>query len=632
MDFVKTCPQRSIEQPTGEAFSFSDFNNCAMGELNEQIARYQDFSSRCFWQEIAIVITLVISFALAYILCHMGGIEYGTFLHGKILYGVFVFFNIYAASQAFYSWAVLGNKSVTRDYMFFWASSFVGAALGNSIDFALWANNSVPFKQNVLTNLIFVFSLILSFPGIHFLAQVCQVKISRQPALYFLPFVFTFAIIPAYMNLDIIRSIINAASIESINRIPHLKEFFFGVFYSLVGGYLSALSLYIWQTGKGRLVHSARLIAIGTVIFSFGCSIYAGMFPSAKLLDIPANPSHILIALGYVLVALGIRRSEKTVKALMMLESNRLPAAITLAEFFGETEGLAVYKRLESNVRETLLELMKSREETQLKQEEIGQLEQEVRLRKQTEHELMIAKERAEEASRAKSEFLALMSHELKTPLTAIKGYSALLKDKTLEKLTESKKIANVASEIEVNANHLAEMVNDLLEFSRLEGGCFKYEKDVFRLSEILGYIRSISATHQKTSACQYTEIIPDENIELDANRQVLQQIITNLLINAFKFCNKTNVTLEIKKSASASGDLLIVVSDNGIGIAEDQQSKIFEAFYQVSLGTKRKYSGIGLGLSIVKKLVTWLDGKINLDSAPGKGSRFEITLPVIVS
>ncbi|PKL48293.1 MAG: hypothetical protein CVV42_09970 [Candidatus Riflebacteria bacterium HGW-Riflebacteria-2] len=628
MDRESVIDQQRPATQNEEFFSLTEFSSEAEANVNEQVARYQEFSTRCFWQEIAVTGILLFVFALAYLLCYQSGIEYGSFLHGKILYAVFTIFNVYAAGQAFYSWAVLGNKSVARDFMFFWAVAFIGAAIGNSIDFALWASETCLFKQNMLTNLIFVFSLILSFPGIHFLAQVCQVKINKQPVIYFVPFVLIFAIIPAYMNLTIVRSMINAGNIETISQIPNIKEFIFGIIYSLVGAYLSALSLFIWQTGKGRLVHSARLIAIGTVIFSFGCSIYAGLFPSVPLLHIPGNPIHILIAMGYVLVALGIRRSEKTVKALMSLETDRLPAAITLVEIFGETEGLVFYNRLKNNIKATLLELLKSREETQHKQQEIGLLEQEVRLRKQTENELLIAKERAEEASRAKSEFLALMSHELKTPLTAIKGYSALLKNQTLEKLIESQKVTKVASEIEVNSNHLDQMVTDLLEFSQLEGGSIKYEKEVFSLNEILSYIRSISSTHQKASDCLYTEIIPDESIIIEANRQVLKQIITNLLVNAFKFCNKTSVTLEIQKSAGA---LKIAVSDMGIGIAEDQQQKIFEAFYQVSLGTRRKYGGIGLGLSIVKKLVSWLNGNIALVSAPDQGSRFEVSLPIIV-
>lgn len=611
-----------------EAAPLSEFSVEAGDDVNQQLARYRDFSSRCLFQEMAIIGIVVFAFALTYLFCHLAGLEYGSFLHGKILYAVFVLFNVYAAGQCFYSWAILGNKSVARDYMFFWAVAFTGAAIGNSIDFAIWASEIGPFKQNMLTNLIFVFSLILSFPGMYFLAQVCQVRVNKQPVSYFLPLAITFAIIPAYMNHGILQSIINAGNILQISRIPNIKEFLFGILYALVSGYLSSLSLFIWQTGKGRLVYSARLIAIGILIFGFGCSVYAGLFPSLPLLHIPGNPVHILIALGYVMVALGLRRTEKTIKILLKPESDKLPPVVTLAEIFGENEGLAVYQRLEENVKATLIKLMKSREETLLKQEEIGLLEQEIRLRKKTELELLIAKDRAEEASRAKSEFLALISHELKTPLTVIRGYSALLNTKALEKLIESQKISGVACEIDANSQHLEKMVNDLLEFSRLESGSLKYEKEIFALGEILGFVRSVSYTHQEAGNCQYTEIIPDESVKIEANRLAVQQIIANLLVNAFKFCNQTSVTLEIKKTA---GNLMIAVSDKGIGIAEDQQGKIFEAFYQVSLGIKKKYGGIGLGLSIVQKFVTGLNGTISIKSSPGHGSCFEVSLPIVV-
>ncbi len=610
-----------------EAVSLSEFGDNTPVDTRQQVAGYHDFFTRCFFQEMTVVSLVISAFALAYLFCHLAGLEYGTILHGKVLYTVFVLCNVYAAGQCFYSWAVLNNKSVARDYMFFWAVAFTGAAVGNFIDFAIWAGEIGPFKQNMLTNLIFVFSLILSFPGMHFLAQVCQVKVTMQPALYFLPLAITFAMIPTYMNSSILHRILEAGSVLDISHIPNIKEFLFGIFYALVAGYLSSLSLFIWQTGKGRLVHSARLIAAGTVVFSFGCAIYAGLFPVVPLLHIPGNPVHIPIALGYVLVALGLRRTEKTIKFLMNPESEKLPPVMTLVEIFGANEGFAVYKQLENNIRKALLELSKSRAETQMKQEEIGQLEKEIRLRKATENELMIAKVRAEEASCAKSEFLALISHELKTPLTVIRGYSALLKNKSLEKILESQKIAGIAGEIEENSCLLEKMVNDLLEFSRLESGSLKFEKEIFCLGEILNFIRSISITHQKTSECEYTELIPDESLKIQANRQAIEQIIANLLVNAFKFCNKTSVTLELKKEVQ---NLKIVVADRGIGIPADLHEKIFESFFQVSLGTKKKYGGIGLGLSIVKKLVSGLNGKIFLESTPGQGSRFEVILPVL--
>ena len=204
-------------------------------------------------------------------------------------------FNIYAAGQAFYSWAVLSSKSMARDYMLFYALGFIGAAIGNSLDFLLWAGGMGDFKQNLLTNLIFVFSLMLSFPAIHFLAQVCRVKFTRQPILYYLLFIITFSVIPTMMNQEILNSILQAGNIEEISKINNLKEFLFGIFYSMVGGYLSSVGLFIWQTGRGRLVASARLIAIGTVVFSFGCSVYHTCFHICSSLSLLSASSNVFL-------------------------------------------------------------------------------------------------------------------------------------------------------------------------------------------------------------------------------------------------------------------------------------------------------------------------------------------------
>ncbi|MEW6709830.1 MAG: HAMP domain-containing sensor histidine kinase [Candidatus Riflebacteria bacterium] len=597
-------------------------------ELKDQIEKYNILFKACSFQELAIIWSVAIGFSLAYLACYLLKIDYGTFLHGKILYFVFCSFNIFAASQAFYSWAVLSSKSVARDYMFFLSIFFIGAAMGNSIDYILWINEVTQFKQSMFTNLVFVFAMLLAFPGIHFLGQVCRVQFNRQPWIYYFLFVTTYAMIPTTMNLDIMTRIFNAGSLETLSAIPNLKEFLFGVLYSMTGGYLASVSLYVWQTGTGKLVYSARLIALGMVAMSFGCAIYAGLFPKVPILEIPSNPVNMIIAMGYVLVACGVRRTQATIKILLALDTNKLPPAITLTELFGESEGLAVYRRLENNIKTTITELMKSREETQQKQEAIGELEREIKLRQKTEEQLLLAKERAEDASKAKSEFLAMMSHELKTPLTAIKGYSALLRSGSLQKLYESGKIAEIASQIESSSDTLKAMVEGLLEFSQLESGNYNYVKEVFLIQDLLPFIRSISDTHKKGFNADFRELITDPLLKLEADKPSIQHIISNLLVNAFKFSNGTPVTLEISKVGK---DLVIVVTDDGIGISKEQQEKIFDAFYQVSLGTNRKYGGIGLGLSIVKKLVSGLNGEIRVESKLGSGSRFEVVLPGLV-
>lgn len=600
-------------------------------EFEEQVTKYKNLTGRYSLQELAILWSVALGFIGAYVACYFLKIDYGTPLHARIMYGVFVFFNIFAAAQTFLSWARLTSKSVVRDYMFFLSISFIGAAIGNSIDYVLWVSEITAFKQSMLTNLIFIFSMLLAFPGIHFLGKVCRAKFSRQPLAYYVVIIATYAMIPLFMNPEILKILGSYGSIghaEYFEKLGIYKEFFFGVLYSMVGGYLAAVSLFVWRTGEGKLVASARLIALGMVAMSFGCAIYAGLFALVPIEEIPSSSVNLIIAMGYVLVACGVRRTETTMKTLLALDSPRLPPALTLIELFGKSEGLAVYKRLENNIKSTLLALMKSREETQLKQEAIGELEHEIKLRKKTERDLIYAKEKAEEASKAKSEFLAMMSHELKTPLTAIKGYSELLKGDTCESIVSAGKISDVAGQIATNSDSLEAMVNGLLEFSQLESGNFAYKSEVFSLNDILPYIRSISNEHRKSARCSYDEVVPDSNIKLETDKQALQHIITNLLVNAFKFCNATNVTLEIRRSAD---DILIAVSDGGIGISAEDQEKIFQAFYQVSLGNKRKYRGIGLGLSIVKKMTDGLKGRISVVSELNKGSKFEVILPKVI-
>ncbi len=617
----------SVEPGTDEISGDCDVTRDASMQ-QEHLDRYSRYSHQCLTHEILTVWAIVLGFALAYGCCYYFNVSYGTFLHAKILYAVFVACNIFAAGQAFYSWAVLVNKSVARDFMFFLCISFIGAAAGNSIDYVIWVGEMTGFKQSMFTNLIFVFSMLLAFPGIHFLGQVCRVRFNKQPILYYLIFIAVYAMIPALMNIEKLKELITAEQFSQIAKIQNIKEFLFGILYSMTGGYLASMSLYIWQTGHGRLVQSARLVALGMVALSFGCAIYAGLFPQMPSLQIAANPVNLIIAIGYVLTSLGVRRAGFTIRMLSAFDSHRLPPAAALMEIFGESEGISVYKRLEKNIRSTLLELMKSREETQLKKEEISELEHEINRRKKIEQELILAKREAEELSEAKSQFLAMMSHELKTPLTAIKGYSALLKGKTLQTLLESGKVSEISTQIEANSDYLNEMVNSLLEFSQLENGTFSYQNERFRIEEILPYLRSICSTHSRIAGCGFVEKIESGDLIIEGDRQAVQQIISNLLVNAFKFCAGTDVRLFIGSNGS---DLIIRVNDSGIGIAQDEQEKIFDAFYQVSLGKKRKFGGIGLGLSIVKKVVCDLNGKISVKSNLDQGAEFEVVLPICV-
>jgi signal transduction histidine kinase len=443
-------------------------------------------------------------------------------------------------------------------------------------------------------------------PGIHLLGRVCRVEFSKQPVIYYLTIISIYILIPALMN---------SSSLGSVSESDNFKEFIFGLLYAIGIGYLAAIAIHLWRMAKGRLFLAARLLCLGMIAMSFGCAIYAGLFPRTPAAEIPSSPVHIIIALGYVVCALGIRRTEQTINSIFNLKASKLPPWFTLVELFGKSEGLDVYKRLEESIKATLNELSKAKLETQAKLVAIGELEQEIKLRKKTERDLIFAKEKAEEANRAKSQFLAMMSHELKTPLTAIKGYGELLRGPGAQTLVENEKLGEVAQQIVINANNLQGMIEGVLQFSQLESGQFTYRKEKFRIADILTYLRSIINEQIDSDAVEYIEKIPDPELAVMTDKHSLQHIIVNLLVNAFKFCKKGHICLEIRKSGDK--DLYVAVEDTGIGISNEYREKIFQAFYQISHGTRRKYEE--------------LNCQIELDSCVGKGTKFEIFLPDII-
>ncbi|HQB83818.1 MAG TPA: ATP-binding protein, partial [Candidatus Rifleibacterium sp.] len=206
-----------------------------------------------------------------------------------------------------------------------------------------------------------------------------------------------------------------------------------------------------------------------------------------------------------------------------------------------------------------------------------------------------------------------------------IKGYSQILSSTSgpASHITPQK-AQEIAAQIVLNSNHLQSMIDEILRFSQLENGNFTYHIEEFNLNEILDYIASL-LEQQQFDVSTFSTMIPERNLLLKTDRLSLQHIILNLLTNAFKFCKNGRITLEVRASGS---DLFVAVEDEGIGIAPQHIDSIFQAFYQVSHGNRRKFGGTGLGLSIVKKLTEELNGKIHVNSEPNKGSRFEIILP----
>ncbi|MCT2197126.1 ATP-binding protein [Paenibacillus sp. p3-SID1389] len=257
-------------------------------------------------------------------------------------------------------------------------------------------------------------------------------------------------------------------------------------------------------------------------------------------------------------------------------------------------------------------------------------------LRKQAD-ELQKAKigleDRAEqlaEASSHKSEFLATMSHELRTPLNSIINLAEMIaeSDEASEEITEYGRIIHKSGE------ELLQIINDILDLSKVEAGRLEITNEEVVLAEIPVWMQlqfeQIAAQKKIAFTTRLEESLPDSII---SDPQRIAQILRNLLSNAFKFTHEGHVELDIRRApakGTAEGEWLVfTVSDTGIGVAEDKQRAVFEAFQQADGSISRRYGGTGLGLSISSNLARLLGGYLRMESTEGQGSTFSFYLPL---
>ncbi len=291
---------------------------------------------------------------------------------------------------------------------------------------------------------------------------------------------------------------------------------------------------------------------------------------------------------------------------------------------------ISIQGLLENTERRRLNEeLVRANEELQAMNEELRDMNEELKLKQTELNEVNI---KLAEASRAKSEFLANMSHELRTPLNSIIGFSDLLLNRMYGDLNETQK--EYIEIINKSGRHLLNLINDILDLSKVESGKMELDVSKFRIDDLFtSVINMFKEKAIKHNLKLTLDIEPVADMEMEGDERKLKQIMFNLLSNAVKFTpDGGSITVSarlIKGPESGSDCIEVSVRDTGIGIKEEDIPRLFKEFVQLQPVYEKSYEGTGLGLALTKRLVELHGGSIRVESEYGKGSNFIFTLPL---
>ncbi len=579
------------------------------------------FSEKPFTFELFQLWFVTLAFALVFLAANRLGLGSSDPNRVRLIFSTFVIINIAGAFMAFQGWKQVPTRGRAHDLALFLSLALLSAAIANSLDLILWTVGAFPLKSSIYPNIFFVFALVFGVLGIFKLAQLCLVTPGILTAAIFSLLVALFLLIPYKFNSTLFGS---------ISAFENQKEYLFGMLYSFVIAFIGSVCAQIMISSRGFFRLPAQFICAGTIGLSFGCSIYGAQFLVQDTMSVSSSPVHVILGLSYVSIGLGVYRLGNVILEQFQPDLDQIPKLDALFEALGPSIGLKVYEEMTVQLLASQTAQRKAEAEAGVREETIQVLKNEIARRQKAEEELRSARDRAEAGNVAKANFLAMVSHELRTPLTAVIAYGKLLSEENgpLGKRT-TPEIREFGTRIVKSGEHLQGLIDNILSFSELEVGHATLKASVFDIASLIEFLEWFVGIQQSRAPHVSFELHhPNKQVQLYSDLLAMKQILINILSNAFKFTQTGKIQLSFDVQGN---DLIVTVSDTGIGIPSSQKEHLFQPFFQVSSGKRRRYGGAGLGLAIVKHLIDSLRGSITIDSEEGRGTIVKMTFPEVV-